>query len=102
MVQTNVKKEFKTKGGVIFNIGEIVNCTPDKNFIHIESNGKKCKMPYSKAYKYLNKFKEVPSINTLNKQVSDGVSRTPLGYKTEIDGNDIYGFPSWASIILGI
>lgn len=101
VLSVSVKKTITTKGGTVFNVDEKVICKPENNFLIISNGDKKCRLPYSKAYLYLTKFKKEPSLNSLEKQALSGITTTPIGNKVETDGNDVYGFPSWL-IINGI
>lgn len=94
-LKVSVKEVIKTKSGNIFNIGEVVKCTPTNNFVLIENEDKKCRIPYTKASKYLTIFKKEPSLKTLEKHSLSGITTTPIGNKVEMDGYDMYGFPSW-------
>lgn len=47
------------------------------------------------AYWYLKGFMKSPTLHTLEKYVNDGIAKTILGNKTEPDGTDQYGAPSW-------
>ena len=94
-LKVSVKEVIKTKSGIIFKVGEIVTCIPSNNFVLIESEDKKCRIPYTKANKYLTKFTKEPSLKTLEKHSLSGITKTPIGNKVEMDGCDMYGFPSW-------
>jgi len=46
-------------------------------------------------------FGKIPSFNTLERWMNDGVCKTPTGARVEPDGHDEYGSPSWL-LVLGL
>lgn len=53
------------------------------------------------AHKWLPKFNKVPSERVLSTYVDSGIAKTVLGNKTEPDGHDSFGAPSWL-LVLGL
>lgn len=94
-----VKREFKNKRGDVFPEGSTVNCEFTDSRIRVSVGEISVNIPYSVASKYLTKFKPAPSMKALERMVYDGIATTPLGNRTEVDGEGVYGEPSWPRVL---
>ena len=96
-----VKTEFKIKSGETFKVGEqaIIGWQDDSGYATVKINGKTMKLNSALLYKKFAGFTKPPSLKTMEKWASDGISKTVLGYKTEMDGVGKYNDPSWMKLM---
>lgn len=87
-------KDIKLKSGITLPKGLLVEITPSDNHrvahVHIQNidGGVTYNIRYTSLFK-------APSTKILEKWEDQGFSKTVTGKKTEPDGTDIDGFPSW-------
>jgi hypothetical protein len=98
MEHHKIKKELKTKTGVVYPVGSYASVTfPGDGIIcllHL-SDGSRMKMYACNLHKYLEGFDSTPDDDTLERWGFDGVCESVTGYTVEPDGHSEDGAPSW-------
>jgi hypothetical protein len=94
-------KEIKFKNGLVVPVGTNLNATFTVGQLVVELTGGTAggipmsfKLRCSSLPRYFTRFKN-PSLNTLEKWSSEGISKSMLGNRVEPDGYDSEGSPSW-------
>lgn len=109
-INTTTKKEMswtsKTSGekitipsGTNVHVDFSPKKTPNRIWITYGDNALRAMT--SNAHTWLGKIAKPPTLKTLEKRCSDGIDRSVLGEKVEIDGFGEHGDPSW-SLVFGI
>jgi len=101
MLFKTVKNEFTIKSGETFKVGDlaIMGWQDDSGYATVKINGKSFKLNSALRYKKFAGFTKPPTLRTMEKWASDGIGKTILGYKTELDGKGNYGEPSWMRLM---
>lgn len=88
-------KDIRLKSGDVLVKGTKVSVKPIVGYDRgctINNGIRDYRVSYSSVFK-------VPSENCIEHAISDGVCSTPAGCRTEPDGYDHYGFPSWLLVM---
>ena len=105
MISTTKKEMTFSKLGLVIPMGtrlEVFFVADKPQCVYFNyGEGKPKRVSLERASKYLTGFNPPPSLNTLEKWVSDGVAKTPTGQRVEPDGFGPDGSPSWL-IVMGV
>lgn len=96
-----IKSTVKSNKGFTIEAGTVCTLACGPNRVMVSVNGGIIKFGYLNAHKFFNCFEKQPSIRRLESMSNDGVCETPLGNRTEPDGHDEYGCPSWL-LVMGV
>jgi hypothetical protein len=104
MITKTTTAELKLKDGTVYPIGTTFELRWDKErygTTFATTAGREVKLGTARLHKYFNVSKP-PTVNTLMKwEFDSGTCKTVLGKKTEPDGTDEYGSPSWM-LVMGV
>ena len=105
MITKTTTAELKLKDGTIYPVGTVfeLNWNREKHYsiTFATNNGREVKLSTLRLHRYFNVPKP-PTLKTLEKwEFDSGTCKTVLGKKTEPDGTDEYGSPSWM-LVMGV
>lgn len=96
-----ILRDAKSKNGFIIPKGTDCTLACGEHRVKADTGLGTILFHYETAHKFFSCFDAPPSMDRLERESNDGICETPLGERTEPDGHDEYGCPSWL-LVLGM